>query len=577
MRRSPSPARSAPPPTSRRTCTRARAAPTGPSPSTSSQPALPNAGAVSLVVGWFGTDLRAGHCEIRPGVDAADKITEPLTWSVAGLARDDAHLVSLVDGRAAYGGTPSDQTVDRRHPGSRRPAASTSPSRPSSSWTCRPATRSPIPTPAPRASRAYPWRGRITVSPAPGQPGTPDKTGAAATQVAAFVGTADVADFAIAGESVTYSGPDRVVASAASILHYAHLAAAAGGVDAFVIGTELRGLTTVRDSASTYPFVAALVDLAADVKSVLGPAPKSPTPPTGRNTSATSRADGSGDVYFHLDPLWSRAAIDAIGIDVYWPLADWRDGSAHADRLAGAASIYDLDYLARQSRRRRGLRLVLRQRRRPRRAGAQRNHRRRRRQALGVPLQGHPQLVAQPALQSPRRHRSPARPPPGCRSPSRSGSWSSAAPPSTRAPTSPTSSSIPKSSEIAPALLLPRQARRLHAAPLPAGVPRGPRSRRTRTTSPAPIPVSDRLRRPHGRSRPHARLRLGRAALSRLPRRHQCLGRRPQLAARPLAHRAHLQRAAGRDRARHPRRPRLRRPRRRQPQRHRSAACSSIA
>ena len=36
---------------------------------------------------------------------------------------------------------------------------------------------------------------------------------------------------------------------------------------------------------------------------------------------------------------------DAIGIDLYWPLSGWRDGSTHADRLAGAASIYDLAYL----------------------------------------------------------------------------------------------------------------------------------------------------------------------------------------------------------------------------------------
>jgi HK97 family phage portal protein len=55
--------------------------------------------------------------------------------------------------------------------------------------------------------------------------------------------------------------------------------------------------------------------------------------------------DGSDDVHFHLDPLWSSDDIDAIGIDVYWPLADWRDGRDHADRLAGAPSIYDLAYL----------------------------------------------------------------------------------------------------------------------------------------------------------------------------------------------------------------------------------------
>jgi hypothetical protein len=43
--------------------------------------------------------------------------------------------------------------------------------------------------------------------------------------------------------------------------------------------------------------------------------------------------------------LWSSSHIDAIGIDVYWPLADWRDGPDHLDRAAGASSIYDLAYL----------------------------------------------------------------------------------------------------------------------------------------------------------------------------------------------------------------------------------------
>ena len=53
--------------------------------------------------------------------------------------------------------------------------------------------------------------------------------------------------------------------------------------------------------------------------------------------------DGSGDVIFHLDPLWAHSAIDFIGIDNYMPLSDWRDGSDHAD--AGSGSIYDLCYL----------------------------------------------------------------------------------------------------------------------------------------------------------------------------------------------------------------------------------------
>lgn len=56
-------------------------------------------------------------------------------------------------------------------------------------------------------------------------------------------------------------------------------------------------------------------------------------------------ADGSGDVTFHLDPLWASPSIDAVAIDLYWPLADWRDGRQHLDYLAGVRTIHDPDYL----------------------------------------------------------------------------------------------------------------------------------------------------------------------------------------------------------------------------------------
>ena len=55
------------------------------------------------------------------------------------------------------------------------------------------------------------------------------------------------------------------------ILHYALLCAVAGRIDAFLIGTEMRGLTTIQSSASAYPTVTAFKALAADVRSVLGP------------------------------------------------------------------------------------------------------------------------------------------------------------------------------------------------------------------------------------------------------------------------------------------------------------------
>jgi Gene Transfer Agent (GTA)-like protein/putative tail protein len=304
---------------------------------------LPNVAAVSLVVGWFGTDLRAGDCQIRPGVDAADKVTEPLVWGVAGLSRSGAHLVSAVEDRPAYGGTPSDETViaairDLQERGLGLTLA------PFIFMDVPADNALPDPYTGAASQPAYPWRGRITVSPAAGQPGSPDKTAAAATQVSAFVGTAQPSDFAIVGEGVIYSGPAEW-SYRRFVLHYAHLCVAAGGVDAFVIGSELRGLTWVRDSASHYPFVAALATLAADVKAVLGAGTKVTYAADWSEYFGHQPADGSGDVHFHLDPLWASAAIDAVGIDVYWPLADWRDGGSHADRQAGILSTYDLAYL----------------------------------------------------------------------------------------------------------------------------------------------------------------------------------------------------------------------------------------
>ena len=70
----------------------------------------PNVESVSLVVAWFGDDLRAGHCRIRPGVEVSAKTTTPENWSVNGVGRGSAHLVSRDD-------------QDRRPMAARRPTA----------------------------------------------------------------------------------------------------------------------------------------------------------------------------------------------------------------------------------------------------------------------------------------------------------------------------------------------------------------------------------------------------------------------------------------------------------------------
>jgi hypothetical protein len=104
------------------------------------------------------------------------------------------------------------------------------------------------------------------------------------------------------------------------------------------------GATTLRSDASTFPFVEALVDLAADVNEVLSPGTLLTYGVNWTEHPAYVPPDGSGDVYFHLDKLWASDDIDAVGIDVYWPLSDWRNGEDHLDYEPGR-TIYDLDYL----------------------------------------------------------------------------------------------------------------------------------------------------------------------------------------------------------------------------------------
>ena len=175
---------------------------------------------------------------------------------------------------------------------------------------------------------AYPWRGRITCDPAPGQAGSPDGTATAATQVDAF--------FSGGPDAWNYNN---------MVLHYASLAADAGGVDAFLFGSELKALTRVRSASGVYPAVDALVSLAASVKAIVGSGTKVTYGADWTEYGAHVVDAGANEVRFPLDALWASSSIDAIGIDYYAPLADWRDDAGALDR-ALSDSIYRTDYLA---------------------------------------------------------------------------------------------------------------------------------------------------------------------------------------------------------------------------------------
>uniref|UniRef100_UPI0039B953D1 baseplate multidomain protein megatron n=1 Tax=Albidovulum sp. TaxID=1872424 RepID=UPI0039B953D1 len=300
---------------------------------------LPGCGSVSLVVSWFGDDLRCAQCQLKPKVE--DKATDGvgMPWRAGGIARAAAEEVIRDAGRPVYGGTPADGAVVEAIAALRAEGKQVV-FYPFILMEQMAGNGLPDPWSGAGDQPVLPWRGRITCSVAAGRAGTPDRTAAAEAEVAAFFGTAAPGDFTASGGAVTYAGPAEW-SYRRFILHYAHLCAAAGGVDAFCIGSEMRGLTQVRGAGDSFPAVAALRALAAEVRAILGP-----------GTKIGYAADWSeyfgyqtpeGDLRYHLDPLWADGAIDFVGIDNYMPLSDWRDGQDHADAHWG--SIYNLDYL----------------------------------------------------------------------------------------------------------------------------------------------------------------------------------------------------------------------------------------
>jgi len=250
------------------------------------QQTCPNVNWISVVVSWFGTNMDAGSCVVLPGVEyQTGAITSPSTWSVGSFTRSTAHQITLVGGSPQYGGTPDDGSILRYL--------------------------------AELRSRGYnivfypmmfmdvtgkSWRGDVTGS---------------ATDVSSFF--------------------TKTNGFNAFITHYANLVA--GHVDAFIIGSELKGLTKVTDTPGNYPAVNQLVNLAAMVKAIVGSGVKVTY---AADWSEYHHTDGG---WYNLDPLWSSSNIDVIGIDAYFPLTNApQDGYDVASVIAGWTSGEGYDY-----------------------------------------------------------------------------------------------------------------------------------------------------------------------------------------------------------------------------------------
>ena len=285
------------------------------------QAMCPNLKSVVLVVAWFGDDLRVGQCSVAPRIESKSKLTD---WRISVLNRERAREVSRVDGRPAYGGSPTDDSVLQAIEDLKARGLSV---------ILSPFLMMDVPNEATRIDpwtgsqqERFPWRGRITCHPAPGVSGSVHGTAAARQQIATFFGS-------------KYP-PSSQWSYRRFILYYAKLCARSG-LDGFLLGSELASLTCVSDGVRE-PAVDMLIDLAASVRAVLGS--KTKIPYAANWTEYGSWTLDGKTVNFPLDALWADSNIDFIGIDFYPPLSDWRDGVDHADAALGN-SIYNPDYM----------------------------------------------------------------------------------------------------------------------------------------------------------------------------------------------------------------------------------------
>ena len=224
------------------------------------QAEFPGCTTVALVVAWFGNSTDIAACQIYPsttyiGGTFRRRRAGRIMWRCSGLTQNSPGLIPIPQSGGAfiYGGTPSDQSIvrcirDLKARGLR-------------------VVFYPFIL---MTAAGQPWRGRIAYNGS-------DISSAATTAVNNFLGGATASDFTRDSDNLTvaYAGAPTDYTYRRMILHYANLCVVAGGVDLFLLGSELRGIETIRGPGWTqagttvsggtvtwdYPFVAGLVQL----------------------------------------------------------------------------------------------------------------------------------------------------------------------------------------------------------------------------------------------------------------------------------------------------------------------------
>ncbi|MFQ3306968.1 MAG: hypothetical protein ACI8ZF_000204 [Candidatus Midichloriaceae bacterium] len=247
---------------------------------------LPNLEWVAPVINWYATDLDAAKCSILPGVEfkCEHTKTHPDIWKVGDFSRENAHAIKQKNDTSIYGGTINDASIvrylkelkDRGYKVMFYPMVLVD-------------------------NFEKTWRGRIT--------------GSTSEDIQGFFNNKN--------------------GYKSFIIHYAKLVCEF--VDAFIIGSELIGLTKFKDG-NIFPAVEELSDLATELRPILGANVKISY---GADWSEYHHADGG---WFNMDKLWSNPNIDFIGIDAYFPLTNNNYTSSVEEVIHGWESGECYDY-----------------------------------------------------------------------------------------------------------------------------------------------------------------------------------------------------------------------------------------
>lgn len=231
---------------------------------------MPNLKYISVMINWFSTSLNAGETRIIPKVERNDK---EIDWHVGEYTRKNAEEMHYsYNGELTFGGTPTDRSVVElcsflKNEGYK-------------------VMLSPI-IMVDDKSLTKPWRGYITPM---------GKKSARQKDIELFFKREE--------------GYNKF------ILHYANLEYSniklKDVIDSFCIGSELKGLTSIKVNEYLYPAIHQLKELSSLIRNIMGP-----------DIKLTYSANW-GDEYHNsnLDPLWCDSNIDWVGVSAYFPLTD---------------------------------------------------------------------------------------------------------------------------------------------------------------------------------------------------------------------------------------------------------------